>query len=398
MAPRDFRENQRSNGPKGPRSSFGGKPHGAKPKPGGGSRPPHAGKPHGGKPHAGKPKSSGESWGYAEKTRSGGGSRPPHSGKPHSGKPYTDKPKSSGESRGYGEKTRSGGGSRPPHSGKPHAGKPHSGGKPRSGTRPPHADKYKPSGAGNPRPAPRAERPTRSENWLYGIHAVQAALANPRRKLGRLLLTHRAAEIMGEERPDHIRVEIMEMDAIGKFLPPGAVHQGAAVETGPLPVMDLEVLLAQPAHGRRRVVLVLDQLTDPHNVGAILRSAVAFGVIAVVVQDRHAPPQSGVLAKAASGALDIVPYVEVVNIARALDQLAAHGFWRIALAGDGAQPLGDAIPDGDVALVLGSEGDGIRRLVREHCEAAAFIPMHGAMESLNVSNAAAIALYELNRK
>jgi 23S rRNA (guanosine2251-2'-O)-methyltransferase len=213
-----------------------------------------------------------------------------------------------------------------------------------------------------------------------------------------LLLTHRAAEIMGEERPDHVRVEIMEMDAIGKFLPPGAVHQGAAVETGPLPVMDLEALLARPSDGRRRVVLVLDQLTDPHNVGAILRSAVAFGVIAVVVQDRHAPPQSGVLAKAASGALDIVPYVEVVNIARALDQLAAHGFWRIALAGDGAQPLGEAIPEGDVALVLGSEGDGIRRLVREHCEAAAFIPMQGAMESLNVSNAAAIALYELNRK
>jgi 23S rRNA (guanosine2251-2'-O)-methyltransferase len=162
--------------------------------------------------------------------------------------------------------------------------------------------------------------------------------------------------------------------------------------------MDLEALLARPSDGRRRVVLVLDQLTDPHNVGAILRSAVAFGVIAVVVQDRHAPPQSGVLAKAASGALDIVPYVEVVNIARALDQLAAHGFWRIALAGDGAQPLGEAIPEGDVALVLGSEGDGIRRLVREHCEAAAFIPMQGAMESLNVSNAAAIALYELNRK
>jgi len=361
MAPRDFRENQRSKGPRGGRPSFGGKPHAGKPKPGGGSRPPHAGK-----PHAGKPKSSGESWGYAEKPRPGGNSRLPHSGKPNAGKP--------------------------------HSGKSHAGSKPKSGTRPPHSDKYKHPGSGNPRPAARAERPTRSENWLYGIHAVQAALANPRRKLGRLLLTHRAAEIMGEERPDHVRVEIMEMDAIGKFLPPGAVHQGAAVETGPLPVMDLESLLARPSDGRRRVVLVLDQLTDPHNVGAILRSAVAFGVIAVVVQDRHAPPQSGVLAKAASGALDLVPYVEVVNIARALDQLAAHGFWRIALAGDGAQPLGEAIPPGDVALVLGSEGDGIRRLVREHCEAAAFIPMQGAMESLNVSNAAAIALYELSRK
>jgi len=336
MAPRDFRENQRSKGPKGGRPPHGGKPHAGK-NPVGGNRP----------PHAGKAKPSGKKWTYSDKPKPSGGGHPPHAGKPHSGNP--------------------------------------------------HLGNQRQSVAGNPRPAARAERPTRSENWLYGIHAVQAALANPRRKLDRLLLTHRAAEIIGEERPDHVRVEIMEMDAIGKFLPPGAVHQGAAVETRPLPVMDLESLLAQPSDGQRRIVLVLDQLTDPHNVGAILRSAVAFGVTAVVVQDRHAPPQSGVLAKAASGALDMVPYVEVVNITRALDQLAANGFWRIALAGDGAQPLGEAIPDGDVALVLGSEGDGIRRLVREHCEAAAFIPMQRAMESLNVSNAAAIALYELRR-
>jgi 23S rRNA (guanosine2251-2'-O)-methyltransferase len=120
-------------------------------------------------------------------------------------------------------------------------------------------------------------------------------------------------------------------------------------------------------------------------------------VTAVVVQDRHAPPQSGALAKAASGALDLVPYVEVVNIARALEKLAEHGFWRIALAGGGEQSLRAAVPDGDVALVLGSEGDGIRRLVREHCDTAALIPIGGAMESLNVSNAAAIALYELRR-
>jgi 23S rRNA (guanosine2251-2'-O)-methyltransferase len=115
------------------------------------------------------------------------------------------------------------------------------------------------------------------------------------------------------------------------------------------------------------------------------------------VQDRHAPPQSGALAKAASGALEIVPYVEVVNIARALDTLSDHGFWRIALAGDGADALTNVIPPGDVALVLGSEGDGIRRLVREHCEASAFIPIARTVESLNVSNAAAIALYELSR-
>jgi 23S rRNA (guanosine2251-2'-O)-methyltransferase len=175
------------------------------------------------------------------------------------------------------------------------------------------------------------------------------------------------------------------------------VHQGAALETQPLAPFELDEVLEQAGTGTRRIVLVLDQLSDPHNVGAILRTAAAFGVTAVVVQDRHAPPQSGALAKAASGALEIVPYVEVVNIARALEKLAEHGFWRIALAGDGAEPLTQVIPTGDVALVLGSEGEGIRRLVREHCEAAAFIPMAREMESLNVSNAAAIALYELRR-
>jgi len=265
----------------------------------------------------------------------------------------------------------------------------------------------KPGGGDRPS-APRPPRPGKPENWLYGLHAVMAALANPDRRLGRAVMTPRAAETIGPELLSRVRVESMEPGNIDRLLPPGAVHQGVALEAFPLPAIDLNILLEEPANGRRRVVLVLDQLSDPHNVGAILRSAAAFGVTAVVVQDRHAPPQSGALAKAASGALDTIPYVEVVNIARALNQLSAHGFWRIALerpregerpndkSSDGAQALSAAIPDGDVALVLGSEGDGIRRLVREHCEVAAFIPISG-MESLNVSNAAAIALYELRR-
>jgi 23S rRNA (guanosine2251-2'-O)-methyltransferase len=145
------------------------------------------------------------------------------------------------------------------------------------------------------------------------------------------------------------------------------------------------------------VVLVLDQITDPHNAGAILRSAAAFGVDAVVVQDRHAPPESGVLAKAASGALDAVPIATVVNIARTLEQLGERDFWRVALAGDGDQSLREAVTTGDVALVLGSEGSGVRRLVRERCDTSAFIPIDSATESLNVSNAAAVALYELRR-
>jgi 23S rRNA (guanosine2251-2'-O)-methyltransferase len=163
----------------------------------------------------------------------------------------------------------------------------------------------------------------------------------------------------------------------------------------PLPPLDLEA--AVQAVAAPRLVAVLDQVTDPHNEGAILRSAAAFGVAAVVVQDRHAPPESGALAKAASGGLDLVPRVTVVNIARALEELGRLGFYRIALAADGESALRDAAPAGDIAIVLGAEGAGLRRLVRERCDASAVIPMGGAMESLNVSNAAAIAFYELRR-
>jgi 23S rRNA (guanosine2251-2'-O)-methyltransferase len=259
----------------------------------------------------------------------------------------------------------------------------------------------KPAGKGPEKPGrPAGKPPGRREagsEWLYGLHAVQAALANPLRKLGRAALTPRAIETIGEKLLKRVPVETMEPGAIDKLLPAGAVHQGAALEAWPLKSRDLEEIVAEPGPGGRRIILVLDQLSDPHNVGAILRTAAAFGVTAVVVQDRHAPPQSGALAKAASGALDLLPYVEVVNIARALDQLAELGFWRIALAGDGETSLAEAVPMGDVALVLGSEGAGIRRLVREHCEASAFIPISAKMESLNVSNAAAIALYELRR-
>ena len=246
------------------------------------------------------------------------------------------------------------------------------------------------------RPEARPPRHEAGGDWLYGLHAVQAALANPRRKLGRAVLTPRAQETIGKKLLERVQVEILEPGAIDRLLPAGAVHQGAALQAWPLKSRDLDEILDE-AHGTRRVVLVLDQLSDPHNVGAILRTAAAFNVTAVIVQDRNAPPQSGALAKAASGALDLIPYVEVVNISRALDQLADKGFWRIALAGDGEQSLADAAPSGDVALVLGSEGSGMRRLVREHCEAAAFIPIAGQVESLNVSNAAAIALYELRR-
>ncbi|MGC8536269.1 MAG: 23S rRNA (guanosine(2251)-2'-O)-methyltransferase RlmB [Rhizomicrobium sp.] len=246
-----------------------------------------------------------------------------------------------------------------------------------------------------PRTRPSDLARARSGLWLYGLHAVRAALSNPRRKVLRAVLSERAASELGPRLLAQIRYEIAPPDAFDRLLPKGSVHQGAALNCEPLERRSLEdVLVDGPA---RRLVLVLDQIADPHNTGAILRSAAAFSVAAVVVQDRHSAPESGALAKAASGALDLVPYVEVVNIARALDELGDQGFFRIALAGDGDAALRDCVSGRDIALVLGSEGSGIRRLVRERCDQIAHIPISSQMESLNVSNAAAIALYEVRR-
>jgi 23S rRNA (guanosine2251-2'-O)-methyltransferase len=242
----------------------------------------------------------------------------------------------------------------------------------------------------------RSSGPASGGLWLYGIHPVRSALANPRRTVHRAILTAHGAEAIGRPLLGRVRHEIATADHIARNVPPGAVHQGVALSCDPLAGMQLEDALGPAGHGRR-IVLVLDQITDPHNVGAILRSAAAFGASAVVGQDRHAPPESGALAKSASGALDIVPYVRVVNIARVLDELAKLGFWRIALTGEGDQLLREAQNGGHTAVVLGSEGAGIRRLVREHCDTTAAIPMNAEIGSLNVSNAAAIALYELRR-
>jgi 23S rRNA (guanosine2251-2'-O)-methyltransferase len=201
--------------------------------------------------------------------------------------------------------------------------------------------------------------------------------------------------MIGQRPIARVEHQVVAAEAVARVVPPGAVHQGAALLCEPLPRLGLDEVLRAHSHGARTVT-ILDQISDPHNVGAILRSAAAFGVSAVIVQDRHAAAQTGALGKAASGALDIVPYVEVVNIARTLEELGRAGFWRLALTGDGEQPIRTSVPDGDVVLVLGSEGTGLRRLVRERCDAGVFIPIDHAMESLNVSVAAAIAFYELN--
>lgn len=232
--------------------------------------------------------------------------------------------------------------------------------------------------------------------WLYGLHAVRSALSNPKRFVRRAVLTPRAVEEVGPKLLGRVKQDVTDMHGVSRILPDGAVHQGVALLCEPLPRLELEAVLDQPG-AERQIVLVLDQITDPHNAGAILRTAAAFGVAAIVVQDRHSPPESGVLAKAASGALDIVPMVHVVNIARTLEDLGKKNFWRVALAGDGEGPFKDSAGTGNIALVLGSEGAGVRRLVRERCDVSAFVPIDNAIESLNVSNAAAIALYELRR-
>src|SRR5688500_15525233 len=191
--------------------------------------------------------------------------------------------------------------------------------------------------------------------------------------------------------PKELPVVMAEAPDLGRMVPNDAPHQGIVIEVEPLEDAWLDDLLADAPE--RAVLLVLDQVTDPHNVGAILRSVAAFGGVGIVTQDRHSPPESGALAKAASGALERVPWVRVVNLARALEQIGEAGFWRIGLAGEAEADLKSALGPPRVALVLGAEGAGMRQNTREHCDALARLPIADSMESLNVSNAAAVALY-----
>ena len=254
-----------------------------------------------------------------------------------------------------------------------------------------------PSGAPQP---PRPEAPRRAARqagapgpggrvWLYGLHAVQAALANPARRAHLLLLTHEAARhwpaTSGWPAP-----RLVERAELERAVPAGAVHQGVALQTEPLPELGLEDCLFSA--GPRALFVVLDQVTDPHNVGAILRSAAAFAVDAVILPDRNTPPAGAALAKAASGALELVPLVRVVNLARALRLLREADIWCVGLDGAAPTALDQAVRPGRLALVLGSEGDGLRRLTGESCDALARLPTVGPLHSLNVSNAAAVAL------
>ena len=266
-----------------------------------------------------------------------------------------------------------------------------------------------PGRGGGDRPQPRAPGtvPTPSVGralMLYGVHAVTAGWLNPARNCRHLYGTQPALEAfattadearrLGLKRPQPIPVD---RDAIERMLPQGAVHQGLALDSEPLPELGLEDVLisigAEPA-----ILVLLDQVTDPHNVGAILRSAAAFGAKGVIVQSRHAPEISGVLAKSASGAVDVVPMLHETNLSRAIERLREEGFFVAGLAEEGEAELGDVDFGGRVVLALGAEGEGLRRLVAEHCTALVRLPTQPPIGSLNVSNAAAIGLYEIARR
>ena len=264
-------------------------------------------------------------------------------------------------------------------------------------------------GRRSPRPAPRPLPGARGPSlggpgeWLFGTHAVLAALANPQRECRRLLVTPESARALegplaaaAGPHPGLAREAVSRAELDRLF--PTAVHQGIALLAAPLEEPTLEELLRQGAAAERAVLLLLDQVTDPHNVGAILRSAAAFGALAVVVTERHAPHASAALAKAASGALETTPLLRIGNLARALEESKAAGFWCAGLAADADATIAEARLGPRVALVLGAEGAGLRRLTRERCDLLVRIPLAAAgMASLNVSNAAAIALYEFAR-
>lgn len=262
------------------------------------------------------------------------------------------------------------------------------------------------SKAPEPPPSSGQSQPPRAGSWLYGRHTVAAALANPERRWHRLavlaaqeaeaaaLVVAAAARRVGQD----AAVAVLDRTALERLLPEGAVHQGWALRVEPLEEADLDDLLrAAELRAGRRIIVVLDQVSDPHNAGAILRSAAAFGTAGVVLGGHAAPPPTGTMAKAASGALDRVTLARAGNLARALHRLKEAGFWCVGLDEEAPAALSALDLGPRVALVLGSEGGGLRRLVRERCDFLARLPTRPEMPSLNVSNAAAIALYELMR-
>jgi 23S rRNA (guanosine2251-2'-O)-methyltransferase len=377
-------------------------PHGNRP--GGSSRPPSDRGPYRGPGgQAPRPPGSGGG-GQRSEARTGQGGKTGEAAhrdytKPRHDGPRQDGPRQDGPRQGDGPRRD---GSRP--NGKPthHGGAPRGQFQPRSEyqPRPPRDGTSQRSPAppqrqrdyDTPRATPDAPKGT---VWLYGHHAVAAALANPNRRLRRLLLTEEGEAAIGKHLPPPWAVspERVDRGRLDHLLGRDIVHQGAALLADPLAPPSLVSVLEKSG-----VIIVLDQVTDPRNVGAIMRSAAAFGAAAVITQDRNAPEETGGLAKAASGALEKMPLLRAVNIARTIIALKAANVWCIGLDSGGKALSGPAFADRRVALVLGAEGEGLRRLTRETCDEIAGLTIQGAVESLNVSAAASVALYELSRR
>lgn len=255
--------------------------------------------------------------------------------------------------------------------------------------------------AGKKPSTPRSDRPKLPRASLYGIHAVLEAWQNPARIIDKLYLSDQtASQLESKLTPAHDRKRpaplILDKRELENLCPPGAVHQGIAAVAQPLPEMFLQDLLIRSQVRERNVILILDQVTDPHNVGAIIRSACAFGASGIIMQSKHAPELSGVLAKTACGALEHLPVVFETNLSRAIETLKEHHFFVYGLDERGEQTTKEITPADNTALVLGAEGPGIRRLIKENCDQLVKLPTSGAIASLNVSNAAAVALYEFS--
>jgi 23S rRNA (guanosine2251-2'-O)-methyltransferase len=234
------------------------------------------------------------------------------------------------------------------------------------------------------------------EVLLYGRHAVLAALDNPRRKINKVLCTKETFEELKNTGHKNL-VRVVDKKEIDRLLPPDSVHQGLLAYGQELENYAIEEIIALANEKERCCVLILDQVTDPQNIGAIIRSAVAFDCLALILQDRNAPRESGAMAKAAAGQLEHLPVCRVTNLSRAMEQLKKSGFWTVGMDGRAQTTIDKIDKNGRTAVVMGSEGSGMRRLIEENCDLTAKLPVSPQVESLNVSAAAAITLYELNR-
>lgn len=233
--------------------------------------------------------------------------------------------------------------------------------------------------------------------WLYGKHSCLQAISNPNRTIHQILVTQNAKQLIPSSVSCNV-IKVVSSPVFQQFLSPDAVHQGMAVEVSPLQQPDIMDIIHQNKQTNNSVLVLLDQVTDPHNIGAILRSSAAFGADAVILPDKHTPEETAIMAKSASGAMENTPLITVTNLARTIELLKEHDYWVMGLDGHTDQTIDSIPPSAKIAIILGAEGKGLRALTRKHCDFLVKLPIDSTrIESLNVSNAAAICLYEIHK-